>query len=701
LKNLKFATKLLFVILSISLVSVIVVSVIAYTELLNLSDYSQDVNIQLGFYASGGSKDALIEQAEAYMSRLSASQAAVCNATLAKIENEVLTMAGFIDELYRNPNNFQGRKLPLPNEVEPDIPTAKMMVAPDVAITRDIEREMLLLSNAEYVFSHIHAGDPNLSNAYIGSETGINFRWSLSNAYNPDYDPRPRPWYRLAREAEGVVWLDTYLDPFGFILTTCAKSYTDANGSLKGVVATDIHLSRMVENILNMRIGETGYAFLLDDKGHYLAHPSYDEVGPAALDNAAGGYRETLLAMAAGEVGIRQADINGKEHYIAYAPLPTTGWSLGIAVEYDEIISGALNMKTAIDNQALEVKDEIRAVLNSVMFRLITLICIIIIAVLIFSILISGSVTKPVIKLTNGVIEVGKGNLANKIDIQTKDEIGVLASCFNKMTDDLEEYIANLSKVTAEKERIGAELDVATKIQSSMLPSIFPAFPSRAEFDIYASMLPAKEVGGDFYDFFLINENTLAAVMADVSGKGVPAALFMVIAKTLIKNNAQSGKNPKEVFEAVNNILCENNNAGMFVTVFMGYLDIPTGKFTFVNAGHNPPLLRSGGKFDWLKAEPDFVLAGLEDMSYKQHEITLKSGDELFLYTDGVTEAVNNEKTLFSDSRLLETANRHLYLPLEEFTASVKTAIDDFAKGAEQEDDITMLALRYNGVQTT
>lgn len=242
-----------------------------------------------------------------------------------------------------------------------------------------------------------------------------------------------------------------------------------------------------------------------------------------------------------------------------------------------------------------------------------------------------------------------------------------------------------------------AELNVASLIQQDMLPCIFPAFPDRAEFDIYASMQPAKEVGGDFYDFFLINSDTLAVVMADVSGKGVPAALFMVIAKTLLKNNAQNNKSPKEVFETVNNLLCENNEVGMFVTAFMGYLDIPSGRFTFVNAGHNPPLLRSGGRFDWLDTKAGLVLAGMEDMLYRQGEITLQKGDELFLYTDGVTEAVNNKYELFTDPKLLEVANKYLDLPLKEFTTSIKHEIDAFADGAEQADDITMLALRYKG----
>ena len=242
-----------------------------------------------------------------------------------------------------------------------------------------------------------------------------------------------------------------------------------------------------------------------------------------------------------------------------------------------------------------------------------------------------------------------------------------------------------------------AELNVASHIQKNMLPCIFPPYPEREEFDIYATMMPAKEVGGDFYDFFLIDPDHLAIVIADVSGKGVPAALFMVIAKTLIKNNTAGMTEPKGIFEKTNDQLCENNEEGMFVTAFMGILEISTGVFSFVNAGHNPPLLkRKGQQYDWLSVKPGFILAGMEGMKYQQESITLSEGDELYLYTDGVTEAMNLEEELFTDQRLKEALNRHRELELKELLASMKQEIDQFANGAKQADDITMLALRIN-----
>jgi len=278
--------------------------------------------------------------------------------------------------------------------------------------------------------------------------------------------------------------------------------------------------------------------------------------------------------------------------------------------------------------------------------------------------------------------------------IKTKDEIETLSHSIEKMTSDMITYIDNLTAVTAERERIGAELTVATQIQASMLPRVFPKLN---ELEIFASMQPAKEVGGDFYDFFFVDKNTLAIVMADVSGKGVPAALFMVIAKTLIKTNAQRGLSPKEVFMISNDMLCENNDAEMFVTAFMGYLNIKSGKFTFVNAGHNPPVLKHNGKFNWLETKVGFVLAGMEGMVFTEGEITFEPGDEIFLYTDGVTEAHDIDDNLFSDPRLLEEANKCEYNTLEEFTTHIKSEIDTFAGEAPQADDITMLMLKYKG----
>jgi sigma-B regulation protein RsbU (phosphoserine phosphatase) len=389
--------------------------------------------------------------------------------------------------------------------------------------------------------------------------------------------------------------------------------------------------------------------------------------------------------------GLARVIDNGVERFIAYAPLETLPWSLAVIIDAEEVILPALEGGERIISMTEAALRDINLIILMIILIFAMIITLAALLIRHYSQRFANTLTKPITELTEGAILIGGGDLEHTLSIKTNDELETLAETFNGM-------IAGIKSITAEKERIGAELDVATKIQASMLPCIFPAFPGRNEFEIYASMQPAKEVGGDFYDFFLIDENTLAVVMADVSGKGVPAALFMVIAKTLLKNNAQYGKSPKEVFESVNNILCENNDAGMFVTAFMGYLDIKSGRFTYVNAGHNPPLIKHGkDNYDWLTNDPDLILAGIEGMTYIEYELDLKSGDELFLYTDGVTEAMNRESELFSDPRLLEVANENLNLSPKEFTERINNEIIKFADGAEQADDITMLVLKIKG----
>lgn len=274
-------------------------------------------------------------------------------------------------------------------------------------------------------------------------------------------------------------------------------------------------------------------------------------------------------------------------------------------------------------------------------------------------------------------------------------ELNALASSVEKMETDTLQYMENLRTVTAEKERINAELSLASDIQLNMLPSIFPAFPDHDEFDVYATMTPAKEVGGDFYDFFLIDEKHIAIVIADVSGKGVPAALFMVIAKTLIKNHTQLGLPVHEVFSSVNKLLCEGNDADLFVTAWLGILDLTSGCMTFVNAGHNPPLLCQNGLFQYLKAPAGFVLAGIDTFQYKQNEITLTPGDRIFLYTDGVTEATDLEQELYGEERLINFMNQHTADSAKDVLHELKADIYEFVGEAPQFDDITMLMFDY------
>ena len=277
-------------------------------------------------------------------------------------------------------------------------------------------------------------------------------------------------------------------------------------------------------------------------------------------------------------------------------------------------------------------------------------------------------------------------------------EVGELARSYISMVQDLGDYVENLRAVLAEKERINAELNLASSIQAHMLPCIFPPFPEHSEFDLYAIMDPAKEVGGDFYDFYMIGEEKLVIIVADVSGKGVPAALFMVIAKTLLKNYTQTGMQPKDVFETVNRLLCDGNDAGLFVTAWMGVLELSCGTMTYVNAGHNPPLLkRADGQFEYLRERTGFVLAGMEGVKYRQNTLTISPGDRLLLYTDGVTEAMTPDRELYGEGRLRTFMNSHAGSAAVPLLRALREDIDAFAGSAPQFDDITMLLLDFKG----
>ena len=286
-----------------------------------------------------------------------------------------------------------------------------------------------------------------------------------------------------------------------------------------------------------------------------------------------------------------------------------------------------------------------------------------------------------------------------RAEVHTGDEIENLYDSMKKMELDINTYIHDLTAITAEKERISAELDVAKTIQASMLPCTFPAFPNRNEFDVFASMTPAKEVGGDFYDFFLIDPDHFAMVIADVSGKGVPAALFMVVSRTMIKNTALSGCSPAEILASVNNQLCENNEANMFVTVWIGILTISTGTIVCSNAGHEFPAIRRNGTYELIKDKHGLVLGVMEDMQYTEYEIKVEPGDQLFVYTDGVPEATNAQDELFGTDRMVVLLNQYTDETPDPLLHHVKAGIDDFVGDAPQFDDLTMLSLLYRGPQ--
>ncbi len=279
--------------------------------------------------------------------------------------------------------------------------------------------------------------------------------------------------------------------------------------------------------------------------------------------------------------------------------------------------------------------------------------------------------------------------------VHGRNEIGSLAKSVEKMSIDMNRYIEDLTHATAEKERLGAELNVAKKIQAEMLPRVFPPFENHPEIELFATMEPAKEVGGDFYDFYMLDDDHFAVVVGDVSGKGVPAALFMVITKTLLKDTAAHEFDPAKIFEHVNSILCEGNESGLFVTCWLGILTISTGELKFANAGHNSPVICQNGEIKYLSTKPNLMLAGMPGLPYKTYSTTLAKDDRLFIYTDGVTEATDSNNELYGEDRLLSVLKSASDKSSREILDIVRNDINSFVKDAPQFDDITMLEMLF------
>lgn len=311
-------------------------------------------------------------------------------------------------------------------------------------------------------------------------------------------------------------------------------------------------------------------------------------------------------------------------------------------------------------------------------------------------------VLKPILQLDgatkNLVDKLKRNEKTQHLNIRTNDEIESLSHSFESMEENLRNYIIENNAITAEREQIKAQLSLATGIQSDMLIKEFPPFPERNEFHIYASMNPAKEVGGDFYDFFLIDDNQLALVIADVSGKGFPAALFMMRTMLMIQSLATNTDNPALILEKLNKLICKNNDSKMFVTVWLGILDLNTGVLKASNAGHEFPIIKEPGKqFELYKDKHSFVIGGKKKTKYKEYELVLRPGTTLFLYTDGVPEATNSDGIRFQIDNTLDALNMNPNASVDQLINTVATSVSDFVLDAEQFDDLTMLCIEYTG----
>lgn len=583
----------------------------------------------------------------------------------------------------------------------------------EARLTDKMRRELYLARYLENALGGIRNFD-NGDGTYSGigatyfclESSGIDVLADTLTASMVEYDARESSWYQEAAKLKDgeVYWSHPIQDGSGRGIALICSMPVYVDGELVGVAGSGGLIENIQEMVQSTSIGESGYAFLLNTNSMNVianANPDEDSEINRFRDNLLDTGNEELTAVMEkireGQSGITQAALDGKESYLAYSPLTTTSWVVVTVIGLDDasIVTPINDLQENISAITRRTTKDINEKIRLMAGLFVVIASVITVVIIFLSNKFARRLTQPIYTLTEGAGQISGGNLDYRIEVQSDDETALLGEAFNHMTDSLKDYIRNLSRVTAEKERIGTELDIARNIQASMLPCIFPAFPDRAEFDIYASMDPAKEVGGDFYDFFMVDERHLAIVVADVSGKGVPAALFMVIGKTLIKDHTKPGIDLGEVFTEVNELLCESNSEGLFITAFEGVLDLATGELRFVNAGHEIPYICKGNGYEPYKIRAGFVLAGMEGMRYQCGSMQLEPGDKIFQYTDGVTEATNQEMELYGMERLGEILCRNVDAEPQKLLESVKEDIDAFVGEALQFDDITMLCLEY------
>jgi phosphoserine phosphatase RsbU/P len=496
-------------------------------------------------------------------------------------------------------------------------------------------------------------------------------------------------WYQIPRELDRALWSEPYFDEGAgnIIMSTYAAPFYRAKGEgrlFSGVVTADISLEWLVEMISELSPYQSGYAFLISQSGVFVTHPdkafimheSIFSVAEAAGDPE---LREIGRAMLRGEEGFKaiKSHFFGQKAWMYYAPLPSTGWAIGVVFPEEALFAGIRSLNRVV------------LIIGTTGF----------VFLFVLIVVISGTITRPLRTLAGKAAEIARGNLDVEMgEVKGRDEVGDLSRSFDNMKIALKEYISNLAETTAAKERYESELKIARTIQMSFLPKLFPPFPENVEFDIYATLESAKEVGGDLYDFFLLDKDRLFFSIGDVSGKGVPAALFMAAAKTLMKGTAVPDMMPAEVLARVNRELCQGNDSMMFVTVFCGILNFRTGELLYSNAGHNPPLLLHPDRPpEWLPLPEGFFLGTMEEAGYETRQLLLAQGDMLLLYTDGVTEAMNGDKSFYQEERLIRVVEEHRRQSPEGLVREVLQSVQAFVGGEPQSDDITLLALSFQG----
>ena len=632
-----------------------------------------------------------------------------------EFERAVGVVASAVQKLYEEPEKFPEREIALPDPANDGKLAVQVLYASDTdPEDEDIIRETHLLGNLQELLYAINLNDESIASNYFASESGIMVQADFISGKKFDaqgnlmpLDAKERPWYVGAKES-GVVYLTPVTrDLHTPQLAVMCGVPVYCDGVFKGVAGAGMYLDLLSRMIEHVDLGDKGNICIVNDLGRILfsnlktGSLSVEE-GTTDLRLSANDELRSLVNEAlSGKEGVKQLLLDGAQCYAAYAPMKTVGWSVFVVLAKDEVDAPTIALQNDLDRIAAASEEEADGRARSAILLILSVIAAALCVAIVVSLILSNRIVRPIRQLTDEVGRVKGEDLDFKWETNTGDETQLLAEAFQSLTGRMKTYVSDIEKITAEKERIGTELELATRIQADMLPGVFPAFPDRKDFDIYASMTPAKEVGGDFYDFFLLDENHLALVIADVSGKGVPAALFMMVSMILIRNEVKNGLSPANVLRRINDQICSGNREDMFVTVWLGILDLATGKLTAANAGHEYPTLKQpDGSFELVKDPHGFVIGGLPDEYYTEYEWQLKPGAKIFVYTDGVPEAGESRSAFYGTDRMMEALRAAENESPQKILEAVDASVRKYVGNAPQFDDVTMLCVEYKGQET-
>ena len=708
------ARKIIFTTLVFALVTLIASTAVCLSSIFFIRSSAVDSSKELGENASAESAEALMKHLEQRIADQAADKTMLAAQKLEAYSDSIRIAADCVETLLANPGDYAPREVNSPQPENDGKWTMQRGFANKGYSYEDLRDETMLMGNMEEIFASIVAQNDNVTTVYLGTEDGLMVAYDPKYV-SPDegetelyYNYFDASWYQLgksmaenAEKTERYAFSDTYQDGYGRGLTiTCVAPFTDAEGNFSGCVAMDILMKDLNASMVNDGIVVPSYAMLIDRDGRYIAGKDVDEnaetmssIFDADGDPALRLTGETILS---GRQGVVSTGNDENAMYIAYSTIDSTDWILCVLTPVSSVLQPAVAIRESIDQNTDNVVDSVQQGIKTVLLSCLTMSDVILILVTLFAGRVSRKISDPLKQLEADVRLISDGDLERRTEVKTDDEIGSLASSFNIMSDSLQKYIADLKDATAKEERLVGEMNAATDIQASMLPRDFVKFCEGKPFTLFASMDPAKAVGGDFYDYFMIDDDHLGLVMADVSGKGVPAALFMVVAMTLIRNRAQMGGGPAEILRYVNEKLCKENDGGMFVTVWFATIELSTGRGLAANAGHeHPTLCRAGGRYELVVYRHGPAVAVMEGLPFKEHSFELHPGDTLFVYTDGVPEATNQANELFGTDRMLTALNEDPQADPEMLLANVRKGIDRFVGDAEQFDDTTMLALSW------